>query len=149
GPGPLVATSVAIARPWFWGWSNPQVEVTVYDVSDPKNPAVVQETKYDGYYNTSRAIGSTVYVALNNYLSLPPPEYTVQGDQIVYETEAQYRARLEALDLGTVLPHYTTYTTGPDGTHQDTELLSRPEDIYQPGVPGDTNLLSVVSLDIS
>jgi inhibitor of cysteine peptidase len=148
GPGPLVATGAAIARPWFWGWSNPQVEVTVYDVSDPKNPAVVQETKYDGYYNTSRAIGSTVYVALNNNLSLPPPVYAVEGDKIVYGTEAQYRARMETLDLGPLLPHYTTYTTGPDGTHQDTKLLSRPEDIYQPGVPGDTNLLSVVSLDI-
>jgi inhibitor of cysteine peptidase len=148
-----VATGTGAAAipiwPWFWGPSNPQVEVTVYDVSDPKNPAVVQQTKYDGYYNTSREIGATVYVALNNNLSLPPPEYTIQGNQIVYDTEAQYRARMEALDLGTVLPHYTTYTSGPDGTHQDTHLLTTPEDIYQPGVPGDTNLLSVISLDIT
>jgi uncharacterized delta-60 repeat protein len=123
-----------------------QVEVTVYDVSVPATPSVVQETKYDGSYDTSRAIGGTIYLALNNFLSsLPPPQSTTQGNTIVYETETQYRTRLEALPLDQFLPHYTTYVNG----RQDTELLSLPQDLYQAGVPGDTNLLSVVSLNVA
>jgi len=152
--GPIVdppeANSPGVTFGWnCYAWWKPQVEVTVYDVSDPKNPAIVQQTKFDGNYNTSRAIGNTVYIALNNTLSLPGPEYTIQDNKIVYETEAQYRARMEALPLDTLLPHYTTYWTDSGGPEQDTELLTQPGDIYQPGVPGDTNLLSVVSLDIT
>ncbi len=95
---------------------------------------------------TPRAVGTTVYVALNNNLyGLPGPIYTVQGDMIVYETEAQYRASMEALPLDALLPHSTTMVNGQPVT----QLLSSAADIYQAGVAADTNLLSVVSLDLN
>ncbi len=136
---------------WYWDyWTRPVVDVTVYDVSNPTAPTVVRQTALDGYYNNSRAIGDTVYVALNNYLtSLPAPLYTIQGDTIVYETEAQYSARMETLPLDSLLPHYTTTWTDVNGTQATTGLLSAPEDIYQPAVPGDNNLLSLVSFDVA
>jgi len=150
-PNGFPIESPFLAGPVFWRyWSQPVVDVTVYDVSDPAAPTVVQETTLDGTYNNSRAIGSTVYVALNATLSsLPPPEYTVTGNTLVYETEAEYEARMETLPLDGLLPHYTTQSTNADGTQESTGLLAVPADIYQPAVPGDNNLLTVVSFDVT
>ena len=124
------------------------VSVTVFDVSDRTAPTVVQQTTLDGTYNNSRAIGTTVYVALNNNLpNLPYPEYTTVGDSTVYETEAAYVARMEALPLDSLLPHYTTHFS--DGTPDLTGLLTPVADIYQPGLATENTLMSLVSLDVS
>lgn len=54
--------------------SKPSVTVTVLDVSNPAQPQLVEETKLDGNYVTSRAIGDKVFVIVGNSdLSLPPP----------------------------------------------------------------------------
>jgi len=140
-----------------------QVDVTVYDVSDPSAPAIVQQNTLDGTYDSSRAIGNTVYVAVNSYLNLPMPAYTIEntpvnsptgvlalawGSTLIYETEAAYRARLEAMPLDAFLPQYTTQWTDAGGAHETSGLLTTAADIYQPGVPDDTNLMSVVSFDM-
>jgi inhibitor of cysteine peptidase len=139
--------------PNFLG-GNTDVKVIVYDVSNRAAPTIVQETTLDGSYNSSRAIGNTVYVALNDTLpSLPAPQYTFVGNSIdsvgVYQTEAEYRAMLEAIPLDSVLPHYTTDYANAMGKHEFTGLLTAPADIYQAGVAGDNNLVSLVSFDVA
>jgi uncharacterized secreted protein with C-terminal beta-propeller domain len=142
-----IADAVPLYRPWFYYWSQPEVDVTVFDVSDPSAPHMVQENTLDGYYVNSRAIGSTVYVALNSYLELPWPEYTSSGDMQVYETEASYRDRLEAMSLDALLPRYTTTWSDASGAHTKSGRLTDPADIY-PGGPGELNLMSIVSFDV-
>src|SRR5439155_25127978 len=66
-PAPAGKDWAGISRPVGYRryWSHPVVKVTVYDLSDRAAPAVVQETTLDGWYNNSRAIANTVYVAVN------------------------------------------------------------------------------------
>ncbi len=134
---------------WYFDyWSHPEVTITVYDVSDPAAPTVVQQTTLDGSYSSSRAIGNTVYVAVNNnLLTLPPPSYAWDGAGFVYESEAQYIAQMESLALEPLLPQYSTTWTDASGTHVTSGPLNMAADIYQPAVPGDNNLVSLVAID--
>jgi uncharacterized delta-60 repeat protein len=150
--------------PWYYRSYPSRVDVTVYDISDRSAPTVVQQNTLDGNYDSSRAIGDTVYVAVNSNLSLPPPEYTETslqppavasggisiwfwGYTYQYETEASYRARMEAMSLEDLLPHYTTQWTDAGGSHQTSGLLATAANIYQPALAGDLNLMSVVAFN--
>jgi uncharacterized delta-60 repeat protein len=141
----------ADTRPvFYYDWGQPIVDVTVYDISNPAAPQVVEQNTLDGNYENSRAIGDTVYVAVNSYLSLPMPEYTDGwGNTITYETEAAYRARLMAMPIDALLPHYQTTWTDAAGSHSTSGLLTTAADIYEPGVSGELNLLSLVSFDMT
>jgi uncharacterized secreted protein with C-terminal beta-propeller domain len=146
-PVDLAPVGIGMMRPIFWG-TNPVVDVSVYDVSDRGAPQLVQDTTLDGSYDASRAIGATVYVATNKYLNLPMPEFTSGWDSFTYESEDSYRARLEALPLDGLLPHYTTTWTDVEGTHNQTGLITAAGDVYQQGLSGALNLMSVVSFDV-
>ena len=65
----------------------PQVTVTVLDVSDRSAPSLVQETSIDGTYVDSRAIGQHVYVVTSDNFGLPAPQIicdsTFHGDEIL------------------------------------------------------------------
>ena len=90
-----------------------RVKVTVFDVTDPAAPAVVEETYLDGSYDTSRAIGDRVYVVLRNDTWPPPPALVeAPGGGQTYESEAAYRARLDATPLAELLPGYTAKAGG-------------------------------------
>jgi Ca2+-binding RTX toxin-like protein len=54
--------------------SQPQVKVTVLDVSDRTSPHVVQSNTLDGMLVDSRAVGSRVYLVVQNGFTLPRPE---------------------------------------------------------------------------
>jgi uncharacterized secreted protein with C-terminal beta-propeller domain len=50
------------------------VTVSVFDVADPSDPELLEETRVDGDYVESRAIGDKVFVIVSNSdLALPPP----------------------------------------------------------------------------
>ena len=97
-------TGAAIVDPY-----QPQVKLTVYEVTDPSAPALVEETYLDGSYAGSRAIGDRVYVILRNDTWPPPPKAVdaPDGGPQVYESEASYRARLAATPLSDLVPGYT------------------------------------------
>jgi hypothetical protein len=88
--------------------SQPQVKLTVYDVTDPAAPALVEETYLDGSYAGSRAVGDRVYVIIRNDTWAPAPKVVdaPDGGSQVYESEASYRARLDATPLSELLPGY-------------------------------------------
>lgn len=156
--------------PWWGYWSKPEVKVTVFDVSDPNSPTVVQETRIDGSYEDSRAIDGTVYVAVNNSANYPMPLYTIDdtekdgtvkvagssiaydrltGPTITYESEASYRARLEAMPLSELLPSYTTTWSDGNGTHEQTGPISDPKDVCKPTGQYAYNLTTLLAFDMN
>ncbi len=72
------AIDIAVARPSIWPGPQhqPQVQVTLIDVSDRTAPRVVTETAFDGNFVDARAIGDTLYVVSNDTLGLPTPHVT-------------------------------------------------------------------------
>jgi uncharacterized secreted protein with C-terminal beta-propeller domain len=68
-------------------------------------------------------------------------------EEYVFETEAQYLARIEGRVLDLALPHFSSY--GSDGSLAASGLLSEPTDIYRPLSPDDGSLVSVVVFDAS
>jgi uncharacterized secreted protein with C-terminal beta-propeller domain len=96
----------------------PRVTLSVFDVSNPAAPALVEKTEVRGSYDTSRAVGDRVYVVVRNDTWPPPPNTVDAGDGSgqVYESEASYRARLAATPLSDLLPGYTASAGGADTT---------------------------------
>ncbi len=48
-----------------------------YDMADPTKPALIGKARQDGYYNTSRKIGNTVYVFSDTYIRTSDMEKNV------------------------------------------------------------------------
>ena len=107
---------------------DPKVMVTVFDVSDPAAPKVVEETSLDGSYSSSRAVGDRVYVTVRNDTWAPPP-VTVDGPDgvAVYQSEAAYRERLASIPLKDLLPGYTGKVGGGEAL---TGALVAAPDVY-------------------
>jgi uncharacterized secreted protein with C-terminal beta-propeller domain len=94
----------------------PRVVLTVFDVSNPAAPALVEKTEVQGSYDTSRAIGDRVYVVVRNDTWPPAPKMVAADSGSVYESEASYRERLAAMPLSELLPGYTATAGGADTT---------------------------------
>ncbi len=132
--------------------------VTVFDVTDRTAPQVIQQNSLEGSYIESRAIGDYVYLVLSNHAVAPPPivienqptEDEPNPGPSVYETREQYLERFRANAAEFVqeaLPNYTS--RGPDGEVARSGLLHEPEDIFRPLSEGATNLVSLVSINVS
>ncbi|MEM7061676.1 MAG: beta-propeller domain-containing protein [Cyanobacteria bacterium P01_B01_bin.77] len=104
----------------------PQVQVTVLDVSDPTKISILESSVIEGNLISSRAIGDEVFVATNSGLLLPAP-LIIEG---TYETEAEYLERIEGQILDLALPNIESRNR--PGQPTDSELLSDPTDIYTP-----------------
>ncbi|MDW7659023.1 MAG: beta-propeller domain-containing protein, partial [Bacillota bacterium] len=62
------AMSIAADRMWYPYYNTRSYTSTrVYDISNPENPVMVRQFTQDGYYLTSRMIGTAVYVVTNRY----------------------------------------------------------------------------------
>ncbi len=120
----------------------PQVQVTVLDVSDRAHPTTVSKTKLDGNLSDSRVIDGRLYLVMQNYLSSPTPKINKVGDQEFYESEASYRASLEAGGIDGMIPKYTTDAAGAS----DGSLINVP-DVYLHGVDRlDTTTVTLMDL---
>lgn len=51
--------------------SSSRTKVVIVDVTDHSKPVIARTVEFDGNYNTSRRIGSTVYMVMNDYPSYP------------------------------------------------------------------------------
>ena len=156
----------------YWGPWNPQTTLTVYDVSDRTAPAVVNQTVFDGGYQSSRAVDGVVYLVLQRSVNLPAPQYTetpvVKGEDDypvgeadallkrpwggseitayrTYETWDSYVARVGSQMADLALPH--AYTVDADGTLIDLGLVAGAGEILAPHADGQQALLTVVSVD--
>lgn len=95
--------------------------ITVLDVSDPTAPALQQETVVDGIYQNARAIGSQVYVVVNNNQGIPylPSLSTIRnsGSSTGYrfESRAEYFERIERIASELTPPSAYRRSETPDG----------------------------------
>ena len=115
----------------------PKVKVTVLNVADVAAPTLVEETYFDGTYNTSRLVGDRLYLVVQNDAWMPRPQTLPAPDDgspgspgaapgaagsivpgppsdEVYESEAAYRARLEAMSLAELVPGYSSKAGGAE-----------------------------------
>lgn len=132
----------------------PQVNVITFDVSDRTAPKVLSETKLDGNYLDSRAVGDRVEVVIqNDSTPLPGPEVHTDGTNLVYETETDYRAGLATLLEHVPLPQFTTTVPGPNGPVTTSGPIGDFSTIYKPPVaqssqfPSWPSLLTVLTFD--
>ena len=165
--GPTVRIAPGYWGPWEW---NPQTTLTVYDVSDRTAPEVVNQTVFDGGYQSSRAVDGVVYLILQRSVDLPAPEYTDtpvkgtaddagQADALLYrpwvgtditayrtyETWDSYVARVGSQIGDLALPH--AYAVDADGNQVDLGLVAGAGEIVRPHADGQSMLLTAVSVD--
>ncbi|HEX2971933.1 MAG TPA: beta-propeller domain-containing protein, partial [Tepidisphaeraceae bacterium] len=152
--------------PW-WYYGKQQIQVTVLNVLNREQPEILEETKLDGRLSESRLIDGRLYLVLDNSLDFVEPMWLAKDApaetdlrnledpttiQWVYETEASYRARLEAMTLEELLPGYTTTATDADGqTTQATGDLAQAANLLMPDAGTGTyqwNMFSVVLMDL-
>ena len=132
--------------------TKPQAHLTVIDVKTPASPKVIEKTTLDGSISASRMIGSQLYLVMDSQMKVPDP-LLVAGDgkndkpgDKYYESEAAYRARLEAMSLSAFLPSFSSTlngNSGPTGPLVGDEILAPDSDIDL------SSLFSVIRMDMS
>lgn len=126
-----------------------RTKVTVFDVTDRTAPREVQATYLDGNFIESRAVGSQVYVIVQNYVgSVAAPQVITEGNMSRYETEAEFRARMAGQDFTGKLPQYYTRPIAGQPPVAAGKLAPTNK-TYRPDVPGDASLVSVAVFDVN
>jgi uncharacterized secreted protein with C-terminal beta-propeller domain len=114
GPG---VSDVGFALPaiaiggWF-GLGQPQVIVTVVDVSDAAVPVILETTRIDGTFVDGRDIDGRISIVTQATVDIPWPTLVSTADGEAYETRDAYRARVEASWSADVLPDWSTAAGG-------------------------------------
>jgi uncharacterized secreted protein with C-terminal beta-propeller domain len=169
--GPVVKMAYGPWQPW-----KPQTTVTVYDVTDRTAPTVVEQTTFDGSYQSSRAVDGTVYLVLQRSVQLPAPNYTdtpinyiapVDGVSLDANADGpEAKIRYDPSDPIANRTYETwdeyvarvggdivslslphAYTVNADGTTVDLGLVADAGDIARPQTPDQQSLVTVVSVD--
>ncbi|MEM9216268.1 MAG: beta-propeller domain-containing protein [Cyanobacteria bacterium P01_F01_bin.150] len=106
------------AYPTWWVPGIPQVQVTVFDVSDPTQLEVVESSTIEGSLQTSRAIADQVFVVTNNNFQLPGPEL-IEDDSAENQNNQNGNTSEELNSIpiqnDIILP---PYYGGPTGTYE-------------------------------
>lgn len=128
-----------------------QVNVMVFDVSDPSQPTLLEETLLDGTCIDARAVGDRVYVITQSDFFLPEPLVVGEVDLAnyqprYYETKDVYLARIEDQVLNLVLPGFTTFDG--EGQTVDSGWLVEPAEVLKPLSNAETQLSRVVVFDV-
>jgi len=136
-----------------------QVQVTVFDVSDTANPAVISKTEIDGWYSDSRMVDGKLALIVQNDLLAGywggfggPIAFTAPANgKMVPGVPGVSNASLEKLvkkaSLEKLLPSFST-TSYSGSTKQTTGgLISRPDSIYCPVTGMEANMMSVVLIN--
>lgn len=144
-----LAANASFCMPRWWQPSQPKVKVTEFDVSDRTTPTVTEETTLDGWLTSSRMIGDRVLLVMQNDSPIPEPVMTADPNDpgtYTYETKEAYLERLQAADLATLLPSYTTKIAGVDDAVEG--ALVEAQSLYLPAKPSGESLISVVGFDV-
>jgi uncharacterized secreted protein with C-terminal beta-propeller domain len=64
---------IGMGEPWQ---SEPNFQVTVFDVSSPEEPAVISRFELDGQFSDSRLLGGKIYLVSQSDFYLPAPKYS-------------------------------------------------------------------------
>lgn len=101
--GAGVATEDVMSMPGCYGSSS--VIVQLYDISDRSSPSLEKEIEYEGYYQTSRLIGSNAYFVVNSWPYYYGWDDSTEENIIPRMTEDGVEKRIaEAEEIGYILP---------------------------------------------
>lgn len=91
------------------------VKVRVLDITDRAAPTMLEETRIDGWYRDSRAIGDRIYLVTASVLTTPAPRLVADGpNHVKYESKDSYMRWLSSDGLEGFEPGFTSRTA--DGT---------------------------------
>lgn len=91
------------------------VKLRVLDVSERAAPAMLEETRVDGWYRDSRAIGDRIYLVTSSVLTTPAPRLVADGPaHVKYESKDSYMRWLSSGGLEGFEPGFTS--RGADGS---------------------------------
>ena len=138
----LVAGSLAV-RCWY-GFGQPQVVVTVIDVSNAAAPIVLETTRIDGTFIDGRDINGRISIVTQSNVDMPWPTLVSEGGTSFYETREAYRARLEASWSVDILPGWTTDAGGATNTGS----LVVPGRTHVPVDPTSGSMFSISTFDV-
>ena len=142
-PLPPGTEPAPIAEPAFdiyFEPGQPQVQVSVIDVSNPAALNILESSVIEGNLVSSRAVGDDVYVVTSSGFQLPVPEITEAG---FYETEAAYLARVQDQILDLALPNIEVRNQPGDPVSEG--LLADPSRVYTPFTDSQFQQLTTVS----
>ncbi len=126
----------------------PQVRVMTFDVSDPVNPDALRDTVIDGRLSSSRAMGNSIHLVIqNDWVERPLYSYD-QDSGASYESEEAYRSRLGQA-LSELLPSYMTTVYDGDQSQEHSGLLIDFSKTYVPDQADTSGLLSIVTIDVT
>jgi hypothetical protein len=118
-----------------WGIS----KISIFDVSDPTEPALEREVWVEGWYQTARRTDHSLRLVANGWIQVPGLDdlwnlfYEQGGEPDLEEIRAKALARIEATDLAELIPRlYERLPSGDVRTHSlagsDCRSFSRPSD---------------------
>ncbi len=131
----------------------PEVIVSVFDVSDPQALELVQSTAITGTVADSRVVDGQLYLVTKDQLAIPAPaqvwqEGEADGEgQYVYESQEEYIDRLLSMSLEDILPTYTI--AGADGQASQRNILGEASDIIVLDEQDSGSLMSIVRFDMT
>ncbi len=118
------------------GWYFEQTTVvTVIDASDPADPVVKSRTEIDGWVNTSRMIGTVLYLVVTNDLGF-----------LDYDTTTELDTATKDADLSAMLPDIVVEEDGTETVNGD---LTTYEDYYRPVDADGLGMTSIITMDIN
>ncbi len=129
-------------------WSQPEIIVTIFDVSDRANPVMLEETTMDGWLVGSRLINDRMVLVVSNDFNPPSPLVVPSLDNpelFFYESETDYRARLDQELDSLALPQFTVNADG----FESTGSLVDAAHFFAPDNPETYNFVSIVSFDVA
>jgi hypothetical protein len=140
-----------------WGQDGPRTTVQTVDLSDPKSPEVVSESRYDASLLSARQYGDTVRLVLAT--DLPQLDFVQpQGKFTEREALKENRKVLEESKISEWLPGVSEVADGKQGDAKQIVAcgdMSRPEDFtgggsisvvgYDPASPTDRSTTGVAT----
>lgn len=101
-PVPMEGTSTSMIYPPYSSFN--RTKVFVVDITDRTKPSVKRSVEFDGYYNTSRKIGGTLYMVMN--FSYYPP--------VIYYDYPTAETTSSTVSPESIVPHMKDTKTGTD-----------------------------------
>jgi hypothetical protein len=131
----------------YWIPVQAKTGVMLVDVSDPVNPAVIQDVQTEGHLVSSRVIDGRLHVIQQFLPDLPPIDIWYDGTEAGREQMINENRRLLAdLTLEDLAPEYVTSV--PMRQSRKTGLTVAPEHFFRPETESGGTMVTVVSFDL-
>ncbi len=133
---------------WYWR-SRSVSKITVFDMTDRANLALLREVYFEGAYQTARKVDTSIRLA--SYAAIDRPElwswYRLVEQHGKAQTKAIITAQIRALSLADLIPQL--YVRNPDGSFRSDSLsTSACRSFYRPTDSHARGISSIISFDL-